>query len=100
MLVDVTTYHLEITDPAALRPKPNPIEGLVIQQVGKPSPEFNRFLYTAVGVTGTGWTGCPGTTADGKNGWTAPSYRHGWLTYPGARLATLNWTGNRAVAWR
>ncbi len=49
MLVDVTTYHLEITDPAALRPKPNPIEGLVIQQVGKPSPEFNRFLYTAVG---------------------------------------------------
>ena len=49
MLVDVTTYHLEITAQASLRPKPNPIEGLVIQQVEKPSPEFNRFLYTAVG---------------------------------------------------
>jgi GNAT superfamily N-acetyltransferase len=49
MLFDITTYHLEITDPSALRPKPNPIEPLTIDRVQRPSPEFNRFLYTAVG---------------------------------------------------
>ena len=49
MLIDVTTYHLEITDPDAVRPKPNPIQGLAIEHVRQPSPEFNRFLYTAVG---------------------------------------------------
>ena len=49
MLTDVTTHHLEMTDPSALRSKSNPIQGLVIEQVLQPSPEFNRFLYTAVG---------------------------------------------------
>ena len=49
MLFDITTYHLEMTDPNALRPKPNPIDTLTIEQVQQPSPEFNRFLYTAVG---------------------------------------------------
>ena len=49
MLTDITTYHLEMTDPAALRPKPNPMQGLTIERVQQPSPEFNRFLYTAVG---------------------------------------------------
>ena len=49
MLIDVTTYHLEITDPSDLRPKPNPLQDLEIKRVGQPSPEFNRFLYTAVG---------------------------------------------------
>ena len=49
MLIDVTTYDLEITDPKDLRPKPNPLQDLEIKQVEQPSPEFNRFLYTAVG---------------------------------------------------
>ncbi len=49
MLTDITTYYLEMTDPGALRPKPNPIQTLTIEQLRQPSPEFNRFLYTAVG---------------------------------------------------
>ena len=49
MLTDVTTYHLEMTDPGALRAKTNPMQGLAIKQVQQPSPEFSRFLYTAVG---------------------------------------------------
>ena len=49
MITSVATYHLEMTDPSALRPKPNQIEGLTFNQVLQPTPEFNRFLYTAVG---------------------------------------------------
>ena len=49
MLSNITTYHLEMMDQGALRPKPSPIDTLTIEQVQQPSPEFNRFLYTAVG---------------------------------------------------
>ena len=49
MITDVTTYYLEMTDADALRPKPDSHQGLSIKQVHLPSPEFNRFLYTAVG---------------------------------------------------
>ncbi|MCC6167035.1 MAG: GNAT family N-acetyltransferase [Caldilineaceae bacterium] len=45
----VVIYHLEITDPAQLRPArrvPDPVE---MRRAEVPSPEFNRFLYTAVG---------------------------------------------------
>jgi GNAT superfamily N-acetyltransferase len=47
--VDVTTYHLEMNDPAWLRPKPPPGPGLTIARVDPPTPEINRFFYTAVG---------------------------------------------------
>lgn len=48
MRVKVTTYHLEMTDPSALRPaKENP--ALELKQAKIPCPELNRFLYTAVG---------------------------------------------------
>ncbi len=49
MRVDVTTYHLEMNDPCELRPKRIADEGFDIKQAQAPSPEFNRFLYTAVG---------------------------------------------------
>jgi len=49
MNVDVTTYYLEMTDPHELRPKRFAHEGLEIKQAQVPSPELNRFLYTAVG---------------------------------------------------
>ena len=100
MLIDVTTYDLEITDPKDLRPKPNPLQDLEIKQVEQPSPEFNRFLYAAVGATGTGSTGCLGPIVNGKSGWTAPSFRRGWLTSPGVRPAISNWTASPRVAWK
>ena len=49
MIVDVTTYYLEMTDPGDLRPKRVELEDLEIKQAENPSPEFSRFLYTAVG---------------------------------------------------
>ncbi len=49
MITDVTTYYLEMTDPNALRPKLSAYPGLSIDQAQRPSPELNRFLYTAVG---------------------------------------------------
>ena len=49
MLNEVTTYYLEITDRAALRPARSPAVPIEIRQVEKPLPELNRFLYVAVG---------------------------------------------------
>ncbi|WP_129670861.1 GNAT family N-acetyltransferase [Candidatus Chloroploca sp. Khr17] len=48
MRVLVTTTYLEQTDPAQLRPA-RPAPSLRMQQAEDPSPEFGRFLYTAVG---------------------------------------------------
>jgi GNAT superfamily N-acetyltransferase len=49
MQVQVTTWYLEMLDPAALRPKLIDHPHLQIQQAQIPSPEFSRFLYTSVG---------------------------------------------------
>ncbi|MBP2706587.1 GNAT family N-acetyltransferase [Microbispora sp. RL4-1S] len=47
--MDVTTWYLEQTDPADLRPARPPQEPVEISRAEVPSPEFGRFLYTAVG---------------------------------------------------
>ena len=49
MLTDITTYYLEMTEPSDLRPKRVSHGGLEVKQADVPLPEFNRFLYTAVG---------------------------------------------------
>jgi GNAT superfamily N-acetyltransferase len=49
MVVDVITYHLEMTDRNNFRPKRVGYDGLEIRQAQVPSPELSRFLYTAVG---------------------------------------------------
>jgi GNAT superfamily N-acetyltransferase len=43
------TTHLEMTDPADLRPAKSRRADLEICQAKLPCPEFNRFLYAAVG---------------------------------------------------
>ncbi|GJF31328.1 N-acetyltransferase [Kitasatospora sp. NE20-6] len=54
--ITVTTWHLEQTSPADLRPTPAP-SGTPLQVVRseRTGPEFARFLYTAVGGPWT-WT--------------------------------------------
>lgn len=47
--MDVTTWYLEQTDPADARPAKDPREPIQIIRAEVPSPEFSRFLYTAVG---------------------------------------------------
>ena len=49
MNTNVTTYYLEMISPVELCPSCAEVDGLHIQQVEVPSPEFNRFLYTTVG---------------------------------------------------
>ncbi len=49
MSITVTTWYLEQTSPEDLRPSPAPGGDLRIERAGVPSPEFSRFLYTAVG---------------------------------------------------
>jgi GNAT superfamily N-acetyltransferase len=49
MTITVTTWSLEQTSPADLRPAPEPAGGVRIVRAEVPSAEFSRFLYTAVG---------------------------------------------------
>ncbi len=49
MLTEVTTYYLEISDRAALRPASVSAADIDIRQARIPLPELNRFLYVAVG---------------------------------------------------
>ncbi|WP_406398948.1 GNAT family N-acetyltransferase [Streptomyces sp. NBC_00879] len=49
MSITVTTWSLEHTSPADLRPSPAPEGDLRIVRAEVPSPEFSRFLYAAVG---------------------------------------------------
>lgn len=46
---EITTYYLEMTDPAELRPARPAPKGFRLMQAEIPLPDFNRFLYTAVG---------------------------------------------------
>ncbi len=45
----VTIYYLEMTDRSQLRPARRQPDQVEIRRAEIPSPEFNRFLYTAVG---------------------------------------------------
>ncbi|MFD7923089.1 GNAT family N-acetyltransferase [Streptomyces sp. NPDC059740] len=51
MSLTVTTWSLEQTSPADLRPAPEPAadRGVRVVRAEVPSPELSRFLYTAVG---------------------------------------------------
>ena len=49
MLREVITRYFQMTDPAQLRPARSACADFVIRQARSPSPELNRFLYTAVG---------------------------------------------------
>lgn len=49
MLVDVTTYSLEMLEPSEFKPSSLNIPNLEIKRAEIPLPELNRFLYTAVG---------------------------------------------------
>ncbi|WP_116426745.1 GNAT family N-acetyltransferase [Streptomyces spongiicola] len=49
MSIAVTTWSLEQTSPSDLRPAAEPAGDVRIVRAEVPSPEFSRFLYTAVG---------------------------------------------------
>jgi GNAT superfamily N-acetyltransferase len=82
--VKVTTWHLEIEDAAALRPASRAVAGLSLTQARHPSPELNRYLYTAVGGDWF-WTD--------RLGWGWDQWMT-WLTRPGVEtwVAALDGT--------
>ncbi|MFE1166103.1 GNAT family N-acetyltransferase [Nocardiopsis sp. NPDC058789] len=45
----ITTWYLETTDPAELRPGREPEGAVTLVRAEVPSPELSRFLYTTVG---------------------------------------------------
>ena len=49
MLVDVTTWHLEMLEASHLRPSPAPPDSVELHQAVNPTPELGRYLYTAAG---------------------------------------------------
>ncbi|GAB1541296.1 GNAT family N-acetyltransferase [Scytonema sp. NUACC21] len=49
MLVEITTWYLEMLDSKQLQPVQPRNNKLKIEQAEIPSPEFSRFLYTSVG---------------------------------------------------
>lgn len=48
-MVDVTTWYLEMRQQADLRGRAAPHPNVTVVRAELPSPEFSRFLYTAVG---------------------------------------------------
>jgi GNAT superfamily N-acetyltransferase len=80
MITDVTTYYLEMTDPSALRPKRVVHRSLEIKQAHVPSPEFNRFLYTAVGGDWY-WIGRLLWTYQQWHDWVARPELQTWVAY-------------------
>ncbi|MFF4125660.1 GNAT family N-acetyltransferase [Microbispora rosea] len=71
--MDVTTWYLEQTSPAGLRPGRTPAIPAQVVRAEVPSPEFSRFLYTAVGGDWQ-WTN--------RLPWTWKQWRD-WLDRPG-----------------
>ena len=47
---DVTTWSLEMHDPAELRPSSKPAGDFLLIRAEIPSPEFSRYLYASVGA--------------------------------------------------
>lgn len=82
--MEITTWYLEQTDPARLRPAGEPAVPVAVTRAEVVSPELNRYLYTAVGGDWYWVDRLP---------WTWRQW-HEWLDRPGVEtwLATVRGT--------
>ena len=78
--VQVTTWFLQMTDPAQLAEAPEPDPELEIRQAELPSPELSRMLYTGVG-SDWNWTDRRGWTWDRWREWLARPELETWVAY-------------------
>ncbi|MEU4621357.1 GNAT family N-acetyltransferase [Actinoplanes sp. NPDC023801] len=74
--MEITTWYLEQDDAALIRPARPPAEPVEIIRAEVPSPELNRFLYTAVGGDWS-WSD--------RLSWTWQQW-HDWLDRPGVEI--------------
>lgn len=84
--VEITTWYLEQDDPAQIRPARPPATPVEIVRAELPSPELNRFLYTAVGGDWS-WSD--------RLGWTWQQW-HDWLDRPGVETWVASVLGTPA----
>ena len=78
--VQVTTWFLQMTDPAQLAEAPEPDPDLEIRQAELPSPELSRMLYTGVGSDWS-WTDRRGWTWERWREWLARPELETWVAY-------------------
>ena len=78
--VQVTTWFLQMTDPAQLAEAPEPDPELEIRQAELPSPELSRMLYTAVG-SDWHWSDRLGWTWERWHEWLNRSELETWVAY-------------------
>ena len=82
MKTEVTTYYVEMTRPEDLRPKRVERGAMApeIKKVGIPSPEFSRFLVTAVGADWY-WVARQSWTDDQWLKWLGRPQSETWVAY-------------------
>ena len=78
--VQVTTWFLQMTDPARLAEAPEADPELEIRQAELPSPELSRMLYTSVGSDWY-WTDRRHWTWDRWHEWLARPELETWVAY-------------------
>jgi GNAT superfamily N-acetyltransferase len=78
--VEVTTWYLEQLSAGELRPARDPGPGVEITRAEIPSPEFSRFLYTAVGGDWL-WTDRLPWTCDQWAAWLDRPGTETWVAY-------------------
>jgi GNAT superfamily N-acetyltransferase len=76
--VQVTTWFLQMTDPAQLAPAPEPDPELDVREVELASPELSRMLYTAVGSDWF-WTDRLGWSWQRWNDWLSRPELETWV---------------------
>jgi GNAT superfamily N-acetyltransferase len=78
--VQVTTWFLQMTDPARVAEPPEPDPELEIRQAELPCPELSRMLYTGVGSEWY-WTDRRHWTWDRWHEWLARPELETWVAY-------------------
>jgi GNAT superfamily N-acetyltransferase len=78
--VQVTTWFLEMTDPAHLAGAPAPDPDLDIRRAELPSPELSRMLYAGVGADWY-WIDRLGWSWERWQAWLARSELETWVAY-------------------
>jgi GNAT superfamily N-acetyltransferase len=77
---EIEVHYLEMTAPAEMRPSPARAAGFRVERARIPTPELNRFFYTAVGGDWY-WTDRLGWTLERWRAWVDRPELETWIGY-------------------
>ena len=80
MIIEVGITYLKMTNRSQLNPRRSDVDGLEIKRAELPLPEFNRFLYTAVGGDWY-WVDRLSWTYQQWKEWVERPDMHTWIAY-------------------